>query len=110
MKMVLQTKKHLEYINGIHKYSNIINNKNKKGWTALILACMNNTICSNIETIRELIKNGADLDLQNDFSETALMIAVLHVQSGNNIEVVKELIKNGAQLNKQNPILFIIKN
>ena len=49
-----------------------INAKNSKGWTALIIACRNsNTFASN-EIVEILLKNGADLNLQDEDGWTPL--------------------------------------
>lgn len=99
MKIVLSTRKHPNYLNEIHTYSKTINHTNEKGMTALILACSNSNTCSTFETVKELIKNGADLNIQDNQGLTALMYSIKYLKSNSNIETVKELIKNGTDLN-----------
>jgi ankyrin repeat protein len=74
----------------IEENAQIINKKNKAGYTPLILASYNN----NKEIVPYLIKKGAQVNQQSDLG-TALMAASY---KGNNI-IVKILLKKGANVN-----------
>jgi len=73
-----------------HKFTNRGYEKtaNPKLKTALIVA-------RNVKTVRELIRAGADIDVQDSDGNTALMVAEC-------IEIAKELIRAGANMNVQN--------
>jgi len=79
-----------------------INEKDKNGNTALMLAVTNNNLTNIIRLlfIKLLIDNGANLDEKNDEGKTAIILAS---QMGN-IEVVELLVKNGANIDEQEEI------
>jgi ankyrin repeat protein len=57
---------------------------------------------SSLETVKELIKSGANIDIQDKEGWTALMLASRYSNDTSSLETVKELIKSGANLNLQN--------
>ena len=88
--------------------SDVMNQVNKKGDTALIIAARNsdkinsrrNTYGDDI--VKMLIAAGADLDIQNKYEATALIYAVDAVVNGDNTtEIVKMLIDARADLDIQ---------
>ena len=102
MKIVLLTNKHPELIKEISKYKNIINNTNKEGWTALMLASRNSgtSNVSSIETVKELIKEGADINTKGGRDNWfTLMLACKNSGTSSSVETVRELIKAGADVN-----------
>lgn len=66
--------------------------KSLNGGTALILASRYRT--SNIDVVEELIKRGANLEIQDDYKKTALFYAVASDKG----DIVKLLIENNAQI------------
>ena len=96
MKLLFLIKNNPTLIHKIAQYKSDINTKNKKGWTALMIACVNlDTFCS-MEIVDELIKNGANVNEENSRGETPLMIIC---QTKNSLDTVKLLLNNGAHLN-----------
>uniref|UniRef100_A0A6G6ADR8 Ankyrin repeat-containing protein n=1 Tax=Borely moumouvirus TaxID=2712067 RepID=A0A6G6ADR8_9VIRU len=79
-----------------------INQKNEKGWTALMIACRNSNIWSSIETVKLLLKFGADVNLQNNDGWTALMLASRNSNKSSNIGTVKLLLEANSNINLQN--------
>ena len=106
MKLVMMTGKKPELIfiikNMIINDKNIIDIKNEKGWTALMLAVRNSNTNSNVETIKLLIKYGANLNLQTNDDYSALMLATMYSNTDSNIETIKILVNTGLNLNLQN--------
>ena len=107
MKLVMMTGKNPELISDIKNMiiydKNIIDIKNEKGWTPLMLAARNSDTDSNIDTVKLLIECGANIKSQNNDGWTTLMMAV---RCGNmddsNLNIIKILIESGANLNIQN--------
>lgn len=64
-----------------------------KGDTPLTIAVRN----KNLEIVKMLISNGADVTVKNNYEETALKIAI----KNRDIEIVKILIEAGVDLNKE---------
>ena len=91
MVLVINTNKYPELIKDIYLYKDIINEKNDLGWTALILACRN----SSIETIKQLLDNGADVNLRCNGGWNALMVSC----NNNNFNTTKLLLDYGADVN-----------
>ena len=85
-----------EYLN---TYPNEINVKNSNGNTALFLASEYSGIKSTNNTIKILLKHGADVNIQNNYGETALMYANSFLAAG---EAFSILLENGADINMQN--------
>ncbi|AVL95155.1 ankyrin repeat protein [Moumouvirus australiensis] len=86
---------HQKIINYLENNKNLreINHKNEEGWTALMIACRNSNIWSSIETVKLLLKFGADVNLQEkEDGWTALMLASTHSNDDSNIETVKLLL------------------
>lgn len=77
---------------------NNINDKNKEGWTALMLAARNSKVVG-IEIVKLLLDRGADVNLQNNEKYTALMMAAMNSNTDSNIETVKLLLDKGADVN-----------
>ena len=76
MKLVLLTRKNKKAFSLakklINKNPNIINQKNDKGWTALILASMYSNYCSTEDIVKMLIDAEADLNLRDNNGLTIL--------------------------------------
>ena len=68
-------------------------NGNKRYKTALIIACEKN----NLEIVKELLKEGADANMLDQFNCSPLMYACKNA----NLEMAKELIKKGANVNER---------
>ncbi len=71
-----------------------INTADKNGYTALMLALMND----NPEVVKLLIEKGADVNARSNTGYTALMF----VSSKGNMAATKLLIKKGADVNSKN--------
>ena len=50
----------------LEKLKSEINEKNEKGWTALMIACRNSNTKSSIKTVKLLLDYGAKVDVQNN--------------------------------------------
>ena len=102
MKLVMMTGKNPDIIidikNMIKHNKNMIDIKNEKGWTALMIAARNSNTVSNIETVKILIDAGADLNLKNNRQSTALMLANDYIGDSSE-ETIKLLIETGADIN-----------
>ena len=72
----------------IKKNNNEINEKNSKGWTALMIAARCSNYNSNIETVKLLLDYGADINLFENQGRTVLMLAARYSNSCNNIETI----------------------
>ena len=83
----------LRSINESGLIKHVINQKNDRGWTALMIACRNSSTCSNIETVKILLENGAYTDLQNNFNSTALSITCANLSGDSNMETLKLLLE-----------------
>lgn len=81
--------------------TNILNTKNKKGWTALMLACRNSNTTSNNETVKILLENKADVNLKDDHNWTALMLACRNSNTTSNNETVKLLLDYKADVDSK---------
>ena len=89
----------------------IVNQKNESGWTPLMLACTNISTCSNMETIKLLLNNGADVNLQNNDGNTVLHLCMNLVDNQSSIKFIELLINNKADVNLRNgsdwtPLMF----
>lgn len=87
----------------------IINKKNTKGWTPLMLACRHGTTYSNIKTIKLLLDNGANVNAQSLRGYTTLLIASTYSNDDSSNEIVKLLLSYGADpnlydINGDNPL------
>ena len=80
----------------------ILNKKNTKGWTALMLACRNSQTDSSESTVRMLIDAGADVNLQDNDEWTALMMAARYSRIDSSESTIRMLIDAGAKLNLKN--------
>ena len=95
-------KHHLDSLRSINEFQLIklvVNQKNELEWTPLMIACRNSATYSNIETVKILLENGADIDSQNNSKFTALIFACGHVDGDSNIETVELLLENKANVN-----------
>lgn len=81
-----------------------INQKNSKGWTALMMATANINKYSCIEAVEILLEYGADPNLKNDKGKTALHCAAKYAWKNRMKaeQLVILLIKNGANVNLEN--------
>src|SRR5690606_22965681 len=93
LKLYLQTDKGKNEINLLNDYYSM---------TALMWASKYSNEGSTIETVKLLIKNGANINLQNEYGCTALMCASKYSNTKSSIETIKLLIENGANVNLQN--------
>lgn len=91
-----------------------INSKNKIGWDALILACMNVYEKSSLETIKILLEHGADVNTSTKEGFTPLLIACMDIDNPNAKYMIELLLKHGADIhiktNKEVNILHVILN
>jgi ankyrin repeat protein len=78
-----------------------INDKNDKGWTALMIASRNTKLYGE-NIVKILIDSGANLDIQNNDGWTALMIASRYPNEDSTENTVQILIDAGANLDIQN--------
>jgi ankyrin repeat protein len=99
MKLVMLTNEHPFLNEYISRHVDIINSKNTKGWTALMLACKNSNRTSSLDTIKILLKYGADVNLQSYNDRTALIYAAGCSNFDSSVETVRLLINNGADVN-----------
>ncbi len=70
--------------------TSLLNKKNNKGFTALMLACAGCNTSSSIDTVDLLISLGADVNIKSDCGYTALMLTqseCLHILIGTKINV-----------------------
>lgn len=89
-------------------YPEEINKVNTNGWSALMLATANYTK-NNIEIIKCLVENKADINIKNYYGKTALMFAsmpseqsYIRTNPSKNHKTVKYLLKNKADVNTRN--------
>ena len=82
----------------------ILNEENKLGWTSLMVAARNVGVTSNVETIKLLLDNNADVDKQNIKGQSALLLAAQFADNTNtsSIATVKLLLDHGAIVNDEN--------
>lgn len=80
----------------VHKEE--INKQNEKGYTALMLACIDN----KKSYVEMLIRNGADINLRDISGNNALIYACFYASE----EIVKMLIDAGSDINVQNNLRF----
>lgn len=105
MVIVMNTNQYPELNQYIKNYKKIINEVNKEGWTALILACRNVKTKSSIETVKLLIHYGADVNItiSNEYEHldkwTALILSCRNSNKESSDDVVKILLKNNANIN-----------
>jgi ankyrin repeat protein len=86
-----------------------INQKNYKGWTALMMSCRNSQTVSSDTIIKLLIGYGTDLDVQDDIGWTALMISCQKYNNGNSIVSIKLLIDNVKNNYGNTPLLLHVR-
>lgn len=99
MIIVMNTGKYPELNDQIKNYVHMINNTNNYGCSALILSYIHNNTFSSIETIRFLLKYGADVNMQ-DVGSTVLMYATRF--NNNTTELIQLLLDHGANINAKN--------
>ncbi|BCS82672.1 ankyrin repeat protein [Cotonvirus japonicus] len=85
-----------------HNLLKRINNVNSKGVSALMIACRNATTWSSIETVKLLIKYGADVNHFEPEGSNCLILSSNIANDGYSIEVVEHLLKTGAKINQVN--------
>ncbi|AKI79758.1 hypothetical protein QJ850_gp029 [Acanthamoeba polyphaga mimivirus] len=83
---------HLLSVCKTNNYASYINAKNKLGWTALMIACINSNITNNNEIVKLLLMLGADFNITNNNSETSLILALKYAGTRSNIKTVKLLL------------------
>ena len=81
-----------------HGHIENINKKTLHGNSAFIKACEIASMTGNIEIIKKLIEEGADVNQENDFGDTPLLILS---NFNSKIEIVDLLLKNGAEIHKE---------
>ena len=97
----------LKYIDEYLKFHpKKVNITNQEGITPLMLASKYSNYKSNIETIKILLKNNADVNAQDKYGRTALMHALMFCANDRAIESVKILLKHGADVNIQDTNKF----
>ncbi|AGD92374.1 putative ankyrin repeat protein [Megavirus lba] len=77
-----------------------IHMRNKLQWTPLMIACINNKKCNNINIIKLLIKCGSDVNAQNNNGTTPLMMASYYTNHYDK-NIVQLLLENKADPNIQ---------
>lgn len=99
----------IDVLNGKLNQENLnktnIDDSNEESFTALMLASMNIKIEPKEyrhNLIKELLKNGANPNIQNKYGDTALMQASQYSNTNSTNEVVEILLKNDADPNIQN--------
>lgn len=89
-----------KYINEFLKlYPKVINRKNQRGFTALMLAAINSNDKSTEKTVKILLKHKAKIDLQHEYGWTALMCTAFYSRTLSSEKTVKLLLKHGANVN-----------
>ena len=78
-----------------------INKKNSNGLTALHIAAINSSIY-NLETVKMLLKNGADVNSTDNIGWTALMMAARYSNKKSSLETVRLLLDKGANIDLTN--------
>ena len=91
-----------EYINLYLKQNpNKIDKKDKYGYTALMFAARTSKIYSTEETVKILLENGANVNIQNNEGCTALILASRNSRIDSSEETVRILLKHDANVNIQ---------
>lgn len=96
--------KHLEnhVENILKKDPNLVNEQDELGCTLLMYACSRtNDLCSE-NTVKILIKAGANVNLQNKSGETALMLTVTNTLKFSTENTIKILIESKCDINIKN--------
>ena len=84
----------------LDKHAEVIEDKNEKGWTALMIAAVNSNSSSTIETVRILLSKGANPNIRIEENESSILHEVLYFfEKETPIEVIKLLVDHGAYLN-----------
>ena len=83
----------------LQKNPDKINEINSKGWTALMLASRNSSSFSSLETVKILIKHGANLNQTNISHRNALFLASRYSATESSLETVDLLLKNKINVN-----------
>lgn len=100
MHLVLKTKENPELNDKIQYFTkDEINAKNDKGWTPLLLACRNSKTLSSNDTVKLLLKYGADINDQQCDGWTALMMACRYEST---VETVKILLAHQCDIYLKN--------
>ena len=110
-------KHHFETLKSVKEsqlINHIINQQNDLGWTPLMIACRNSSTYSNIETVKILLENGADVNIQNCWKSTSLSIACTHLNNDSNMETVRLLLEYKANPNLvddlgRTPLMFVCR-
>ena len=79
----------------------VINEENKKGWTALMLSARNSRRNSSEKTVKLLLEHGVNVNIQNNYGLTALMMAARYSKTDSSEETVKMILEHGANVNIQ---------
>ena len=79
----------------------IINIKYKGGETALMKAALNSKHKSSIETVKILLKHGANIHLKNAYGCTAFMLCVCSTKYYSSFNVAKLLLEHGTNINER---------
>ena len=77
-------------------------NKFSYGQTPLLTAVRYSNTDSSFQTVKHLVDNKANLDLQNKNGNTAVMIASRYSNTDSSFQTVKHLVDNKANLDLQN--------
>lgn len=90
-----------------------INRQNENGWTALMIASAMSNNWSSIDTVKLLLKYGADPNIKNNSGMTALMLSANNSATHSSDETVELLIINGANVNDKDedewsPLMFAV--
>ena len=82
--------------------SQVINEQNEYGWTALMLSARNSRKDSSEETVKLLLEYGANVDIKDIEGWTALMMAARYSKTDSSEETVKMILEHGANVDIQN--------
>lgn len=111
MFLVMHTREYPELHSYIGSYVDMIDIQNDFGWTALMLASRNSSSESTEETVKILLKFGANVNIQDRNMNTALIYASFRSNDGSTYGTVKLLIDYGADptlvdTNNQNALML----
>lgn len=92
-----------EYIDlYLTKNPEVIDYKNVKGWTALMIASRNSNYTSTEKTVQILLDHNANVNLQSNDGQTALMYASRNSKYHSTEKTVKMLLDHNADVNAKN--------
>lgn len=98
----------------VEKHPESLNQKNSRGWTALILSARNSQTVSSDSIVSLLIEAGADINAQCEQGWTALMTACKNSNHDSAVSTIQILLEGGANpniiSNDDGSVLHIIRS